>query len=293
VAVKVIINTDIMHEQGRIECSVLQHLNKIDSSNSHYVVRMFETYVFRRHICATFEILGQNLYEYSRTMRFRPMPARQVRPTARELLEAIAFCHQNSIVHCDVKPENILVDVAGFPHIKLIDFGSSCYIGQQRYDYIQSRFYRAPEVILGLRYGPPMDVWSFACVVLEMIMGKPIFPGATEHEQLDMLMEVFGPIPAVLRNACSRRKEFFTPEGEFIVPQGQKHRQPGGFTLEQITRITDPLLIDLLRKCFAWVQEERISAAEALLHPWFTVKGLVTNRPPTSHILPELNREKK
>jgi serine/threonine protein kinase len=138
-----------------------------------------------------------------------------------------------------------------------------------------------------------MDIWSFACVVLEMIMGKPIFPGANEHEQLDMLMEVFGPIPEVITAACSRRKKYFTPNGEFIVPPGQKHREPGSQTLEQITKITDPLLIDLLKRCFAWVQEERISAAEALLHPWFHVKGLTTLRPQISHILPELIREKK
>jgi dual specificity tyrosine-phosphorylation-regulated kinase 2/3/4 len=157
VALKIIVNTELMHEQGRVECAILQHLNRRDPGDAHHVIRGLDFFVFRTHICITFEVLGANLYEYSRSMRFRPIPPRQAKPAARQMLEALAFCHSNKIVHCDMKPENVLIGPSGFPNVTIIDFGSSCAIGRQRYEYIQSRFYRAPEVILGLDYGPPMD----------------------------------------------------------------------------------------------------------------------------------------
>jgi dual specificity tyrosine-phosphorylation-regulated kinase 2/3/4 len=290
VAVKMIVNTELMHEQGRIECSIVQHINKVDPSNSHHLIRGLDFFVFRCHICAVFEILGQNLYEYSRVMRFRPIQPRHVKPLARQLLEALAFCHEHSVVHCDIKPENVVIDVSGFPNIKLIDFGSSCFVGHQRYDSIQSRFYRAPEVILGIRSGRPMDIWSFACIAIELIIGKPIFPGGNGHEQLDLLMEVFGPMPEALKANCSRRKEFFTTDGRFVGVKGRRGRRPGSVSLEIATHITDSMFLDLLAKCFEWKQEDRISAADALNHPWFQAKEEAGGRPTVSHILPELIR---
>jgi dual specificity tyrosine-phosphorylation-regulated kinase 2/3/4 len=290
VALKIIVNTELMHEQGRVECSIVQELNKIDPSNSHHLIRGLDFFIFRRHICAAFEILGQNLYEYSRSMRFRPISPKEIKTTAKQLLEALSFCHEHSIVHCDLKPENVLIDITGFPNVKLIDFGSSCFVGHQRYEYIQSRFYRAPEVILGIRYGPPMDIWSFACILIEMIIGKPIFPGDNEHELLGMLIHVLGPVPETLRTKCSRKKEFFTSDGKFVGVKGHRYHRPGTLSLEVATHITDPLLLDLLKKCFEWKQEDRITAADALKHPWFHVKETVGMRPQTSRIFPELIR---
>ncbi|VDQ02756.1 unnamed protein product [Trichobilharzia regenti] len=78
----------------------------------------------------------------------------------------------NKVIHCDLKPENILLRRAGKSKIKVIDFGSSCYINECPYNYIQSRFYRAPEVILGLPYGTPIDMWSLGCILAEFITGK-------------------------------------------------------------------------------------------------------------------------
>lgn len=289
VALKVIVNTEIMQEQGRIEVGIIQHLNSLDKAGNEHIIRGLDFFIFRRHICATFEILGQNLYEYSRSIRFRPIASSAMKPIAQQILSALAFCHTNGVVHCDMKPENILLTPGGFKGIKVIDFGSSCFVGHQRYEYIQSRFYRAPEVILGVQYGPPMDIWSFGCIVIEMMIGKPIFPGNDEHEQLDMLMEVFGPPPKDLLMKCSRKHEFFTSDGRLRVPKDRRRRrQIGSITLQQITRITDNLLIDLLNRCFEWDQTKRITAVEALNHPYFTAKEININAP--ANALPGLIR---
>lgn len=94
-----------------------------------------------------------------------------------QILHSLSFMHNNKIVHCDIKPENIMLKEAHKTGIKIIDFGSSCYEEQQFYTYIQSRYYRAPEVILGLKYTSAIDMWSLGCVLAELYLGYPMFPG--------------------------------------------------------------------------------------------------------------------
>lgn len=89
---------------------------------------------------------------------------------------------EHKIVHCDLKPENILLCHPNKSGIKVIDFGSGTYEKEQYYTYIQSRYYRAPEVILGVRYSPAIDMWSMGCILYELFTGTPLFTGEDEHE---------------------------------------------------------------------------------------------------------------
>ena len=82
---------------------------------------------------------------------------------------------ENEIIHCDIKPENILLRRPNKSGIKIIDFGSGTFENKQFYTYIQSRFYRAPEIILGIKYTPAIDMWSFGCMLYELCIGKPLF----------------------------------------------------------------------------------------------------------------------
>ena len=75
----------------------------------------------------------------------------------------------------------------------MIDFGSSCFESEKLYTYIQSRFYRSPEIILGLGYSTQIDMWSFGCLLCELYLGYPIFAGDSEYDQLLAMMEVLGP----------------------------------------------------------------------------------------------------
>ncbi len=86
------------------------------------------------------------------------------------------------MIHCDLKPENILLKQANKSGIKIIDFGSSCLWNQRIYTYIQSRFYRAPEIILGIPYTCAIDMWSFGCILAELYSGYPLFPGESETD---------------------------------------------------------------------------------------------------------------
>ena len=105
---------------------------------------------------------------------------------ARQMLQALAYMREERIIHCDLKPENILIEdkksdfVKG--KIKIIDLGSSCFHEERLYTYIQSRFYWAPEIILGIPYTSAIDMWSFGCILIELFVGFPIFPGESEAE---------------------------------------------------------------------------------------------------------------
>lgn len=111
-------------------------------------------------------------------------------------MQSLVFLREHSIIHCDLKPENILLKKPNKSGIKLIDFGSSCFSEEKIYTYIQSRFYRAPEIMLAIPYTSAIDMWSFGCILAELATGFPIFPGECEPEQMSLIIELIGMPPA-------------------------------------------------------------------------------------------------
>lgn len=89
-----------------------------------------------------------------------------------QCLEALQFLHGLGLIHCDLKPENILVKSYSRCEVKVIDFGSSCFQTDHLCSYVQSRSYRAPEVILGLPYDKKIDIWSLGCILAELCTGN-------------------------------------------------------------------------------------------------------------------------
>jgi dual specificity tyrosine-phosphorylation-regulated kinase 2/3/4 len=268
VALKIIVNTAAMRTQGRTECSLVQMLNGASGFTDAHIVRAMDSFTFRRHICAAFEVLGRNLYDVCPSAKGRRLGGAQLRAIARCVLTSLAFMHSNSVLHADMKPENVLLVPDSADDVRVIDFGSSCLVGHEHFEYIQSRFYRAPEVILGMSYGPPIDIWSFGCMLAEMAVGRPLFPGADEPEQMPLLIEVLGLPPREIVNGCKRKKVFFQSDGKPLRPNTCERRKPGGKSLKDATRLTDDLLLDLIAKCLEWDQTNRITAADALGHPW-------------------------
>ena len=124
---------------------------------------------------------------------------------------------ENNIVHCDLKPENILLRKINKSGIKIIDFGSGCFENEKIYTYIQSRFYRAPEIVLGIPYNSAIDMWSFGCIVFECLVGVPIFAGENENDQMASIMEVVGIPPRSLIDKATRRKVFFDDDYQPIM----------------------------------------------------------------------------
>jgi serine/threonine protein kinase len=117
---------------------------------------------------------------------------KSIRHIAVQILNTLKLLKSYSIIHCDLKPENILIEDREKLTVKLIDFGSGCFEREQIYTYIQSRFYRAPEIMLGIPYTTAIDIWSFGCILAELFIGFPLFPGRAEPDQITLLVEALG-----------------------------------------------------------------------------------------------------
>ncbi|KAI3708265.1 hypothetical protein L2E82_37430 [Cichorium intybus] len=128
-----------------------------------------------------------------------------------KILYGLALMKDAAIIHCDLKPENILLCTSVKPAaIKIIDFGSACMEDHTVYSYIQSRYYRSPEVLLGYQYTTAIDMWSFGCIVAELFLGVPLFPGALEFDLLRRMIKILGEQPPdyVLKEAKNTSKFF-------------------------------------------------------------------------------------
>ncbi|GAA0149160.1 protein modifying enzyme [Lithospermum erythrorhizon] len=197
VAVKVIKNQPAYHQQALVEVSILTTLNrKFDPEDKHHIVRIYDYFVFQRHLCIAFELLATNLYELIKLNQFRGLSLSIVQLFSRQILRGLALMKDAGIIHCDLKPENILLCTSTKPPgIKIIDFGSACMEDRTVYSYIQSRYYRSPEVLLGYQYTTAIDMWSFGCIVAELFLGLPLFPGASEYDLLRKMIKILGGQP--------------------------------------------------------------------------------------------------
>lgn len=223
VAIKIIKNDLNWSLQAVYEIKMLKHLNDkfkngVTSNtngdaqyNEDYgndnsgcpILTYFDHFHFRGHMCIVTEVLSLNLYSLLEITKFKGVSGSLLKDFSTKILEGLEFIHDNKIIHCDIKPENIMIKLpTGFKPdtplddndfiVKIIDFGSSCFNDEISYSYIQSRFYRAPEVITGAKYNKMIDIWSFGCVIAEMYSGFPLFPGKNELEQIGLIAEVIG-----------------------------------------------------------------------------------------------------
>lgn len=270
VAIKIIRNKKRFHHQALIEVRILDHLRKKDKDGSHNVIHMLDHFYFRNHLCISFELMSLNLYELIKRNNYQGFSLSLIRRFANSLVQCLRLLHKENIIHCDLKPENVLLKQRGSSSIKVIDFGSSCYSHQRVYTYIQSRFYRSPEVILGLQYGTAIDMWSLGCILAELYTGYPLFPGENEVEQLACVMEVLGTPPEDVIMNASRRRLFFDSKGNprCITNSKGRKRKPGSKDLALAIRCNDPLFVDFISKCLQWDPKKRMTPDEALRHEW-------------------------
>ncbi|KNE67776.1 CMGC/DYRK/YAK protein kinase [Allomyces macrogynus ATCC 38327] len=210
VAVKVIKNKPAYFNQSLTEVKVLELLNhKYDKNDTHHILRLKDSFVFRRHLCLVFEQLSINLYELIKQNQFRGLSLKLVRVFTAQILDALVCLAEAKLIHADLKPENLLLKNAHDTQIKVIDLGSACQEQQTVYTYIQSRFYRSPEVLLGLPYTNAIDMWSLGCIVAELFLGLPLFPGTSEYNQVSRIVDMLGMPPTYMIEVGKNAKAFF------------------------------------------------------------------------------------
>jgi negative regulator of PHO system len=177
-----------------------------------------------------------------------------------QLLRGIKFCHANMVMHGDLKPQNLLISSTG--QLKLADFGLARAFGIPVNTFsneVVTLWYRTPDVLLGSKaYNASIDIWSAECIMAEMYTGRAFFPGTTNEDQLVRIFRVMGTPserswPGISQYTESRQNltVYATQDWRVSVPQ------------------IDPAGIDLLQRMLQLRPELRISAADALDHPWF------------------------
>ena len=204
-----------------------------------------------------------------------------IRDRFTKLLEALEFMHNLGITHCDVKPDNVCIQIDDPSIIKLIDFGSCLCSESTTNSYMQNRWYRAPDVMLGMPQtdAKKMDVWSVACTVVHLHLGYPVFRGASVAAVLAAQQAVLGPYPvSFLQNSSPEiRPMHFTPDDALyqIVPAQLPHEgplvqklTPTSTPLAQLLSGADPLMLDLLTSMLNYEPGVRPGMTEALAHPF-------------------------
>uniref|UniRef100_A0A061RJ98 Dual-specificity kinase n=1 Tax=Tetraselmis sp. GSL018 TaxID=582737 RepID=A0A061RJ98_9CHLO len=299
VAIKVVRNVPKYRDAAMIELEVLNTVMHNDPASAWHCVRLREWFDYRGHICMVFEKLGPSLFDFLRKNRYRPFPLAFVRRFAEQLIEAVAYLHRLSLVHTDLKPENILlaksnynkINVPGIGKripavdvIRLIDFGSATFEEQYHSTVVSTRHYRAPEVILGMGWSFPCDIWSIGCIVVELLTGDALFQTHENFEHLAMMEAVLGRIPEHMIAQANRHMSKYFYKNRLDWPRGAssieselavKRMQPlskivgTASEVEPIPGVHDSLL-DLLSGLLRYEPDRRMTAEEALQHPFFS-----------------------
>ncbi|GMH01880.1 hypothetical protein Nepgr_003719 [Nepenthes gracilis] len=216
-AVKIIRNNETMLRAGMEELVILKKLVGADPDDRRHCVRFLSSFKYRNHLCLVFESLHMNLREVLKKFgRNIGLKLTGVRAYAKQLFIALKHLRNCGVLHCDIKPDNMLVNDAKNV-LKLCDFGNAMLAGKNELTpYLVSRFYRAPEIILGLPYDHPMDMWSVGCCLYELYSGKVLFPGPTNNDMLRMHMELKGPFPKKMLRKGAFTDQHFDQDLNFL-----------------------------------------------------------------------------
>jgi len=292
VAIKIIRNKPIFYNQACVELRLLQKMSSLDPQGVNGIVRVRHYFHHLNHLCIVFELLSINLYELLSITQYTGVSLNLVRKFGQQLLVSLAFLARPeiNIIHCDIKPENVLLCDSKRSLIKLIDFGSSASADKpvSLYKYVQSRYYRSPEVILGLPYSFPIDMWSLGCLLVEMHVGSPLFDGKNELDQLVKIINYLGPPPQHMLAASNRMQKLcvqdadgrivFVPEFERCITKrslidfiGVNTCGPNGARAGQRghTESDYYCFYNLITRMLTYDPNERITPEEALQHPFF------------------------
>ncbi|KAG2199393.1 hypothetical protein INT47_001575 [Mucor saturninus] len=287
-AIKIIRAIPKYRDASKIEIRVLNTLKQHDPLNLNKCIHLVEWFDHRNHICMVFELLGQSVFDFLKSNQFKPFPQGQIQQLAKQLFTSVAFLHDLKLVHTDLKPENILLvnppdkqASLSSTDIRLIDFGSATFEKDYHSAVVSTRHYRAPEIILGLGWSYPCDIWSIGCILVEFFTGDALFQTHDNLEHLAMMHSVLGPIPlAMILAANKEAQKFFYKESKKLkYPITKTTRQSKKYVsaLKPLSEMIVPnnlhnnCLLDLLTKMLVYEPSQRITARDALRHPFFQI----------------------
>ncbi|KAI1464721.1 kinase-like protein [Daldinia caldariorum] len=314
VAIKIIRAVQKYRDASRIELRVLQTLKANDEENRNRCIHLRDCFDYRGHICIVMDLLGSSVFDFLKSNNFVPFPNSQIQSFARQLFTSVAFLHDLNLIHTDLKPENILLCDSAYQtftynrripsssagvsrqatqrkvlldtEIRLIDFGSATFQDEYHSSVVSTRHYRAPEIILGLGWSFPCDIWSIGCILVEFFTGDALFQTHDNLEHLAMMENVCDSridthlVQAVnkmaTRSTGNAASKYFK-RLKLDYPTAETTRASRRFVknmkrLSDIIPASSPFLrsfLDLLQKIFVYDPAKRITARQALEHEWF------------------------
>jgi serine/threonine-protein kinase PRP4 len=292
-AIKIIRNNEMMHKTGLKELEFLKRLNDADAEDKFHCLRLFRHFYHKNHLCLVLEPLSMNLREVLKKYgKDIGLHIKAVRSYSQQLFLALKMLKRCSILHADIKPDNILVNESKLL-LKLCDFGSAAHVSEMDITpYLVSRFYRAPEIILGMSYDHGIDLWSTAVTIFELYTGRIMFPGKSNNEMLKLIMDLKGKMPNRLIRKGTFRELHFDGNFNFLYHEVDKVTQRekvtsistispskdlfadmvGGQRLpeDQLRKVTQ--LKDFLEKILVFDPAKRLSINHALAHPFIQDK---------------------
>ncbi|XP_067139350.1 serine/threonine-protein kinase PRP4 homolog isoform X2 [Centruroides vittatus] len=293
VAVKIIRNNEVMHKTGLKELEMLRRLNDADPDDKFHCLRLFRHFFHKQHLCLVFEPLSMNLREVLKKYgKDVGLHIKAVRSYSQQLFLALKLMKRCNILHADIKPDNILVNESKLV-LKLCDFGSASHVAENDITpYLVSRFYRAPEIILGLGYDFGIDMWSVGCTLYELYTGKIMFAGKSNNQMLKFFMDLKGKFPNKLIRKGAFREQHFDSNCNFLsheVDKVTEREKVVVLTNINASRDLQAELIgsqrlpddqyrkvcqlkDLLEKILMLDTAKRVSINHALTHPFIQEK---------------------
>ncbi|XP_061833495.2 cyclin-dependent kinase-like 5 isoform X1 [Nerophis lumbriciformis] len=262
-------------ENEEVKETTLRELKMLRTLKQENIVELKEAFRRRGKLYLVFEYVEKNMLELLEELP-NGVPAEKVRSYIYQLIKAIHWCHKHDIVHRDIKPENLLISSDDV--LKLCDFGFARNLSEgtdaNYTEYVATRWYRSPELLLGAPYGKAVDMWSVGCILGELSDGQPLFPGESEIDQLFTIQKVLGPLPP------EHMKLFYNnPRFHGLRFPAVNHPQ----TLERrYLGIIGGALLDLLKSLLLLNPGERFLTEQSLNHHAFqSLRLLERPGPPT------------
>lgn len=252
----------ILYEDDGIPSTALREISLLRDLNNVNVIQLYDVHSSRLNLYLIFECLDMDLRAFLKS--YGPIRDTVLRSAAYQCFQGLDFCHGRRILHRDLKPQNVLIDVKTM-RLVLADFGLARAFSMPLRVYtheVVTLWYRAPEILLGqVRYGPTMDIWSLGCIVAEMATADALFPGDSEIDTIFKIFRMLGTPSEEVWPGVTTLRDF-------------KHRFPKwqDTQLAEVRRSASSLGdegIDLLQLCLKYNLVDRPSARRLLRHSFF------------------------
>ncbi|KJZ73329.1 hypothetical protein HIM_07333 [Hirsutella minnesotensis 3608] len=302
VAIKIMRNNYALRRGGYKEIKILEKLNNDDVAGKKHIIKLERSFEHGGHLCMVFEGMEMNLRDVLRKFGHNVgINLEATRKFARQIFIALDHMRKNDIIHADLKPDNILINDTR-QIVKICDLGTAidrsdaATAHSQVMPYLISRFYRAPEVILGSHFDYGIDMWSIGCTLFELFTGKILFPGSSNNQMLKIIMETRGRMHPKLYKRGELWNMHFDDKDNFISIETNKatnrdvsrvtvikptrnigsflDKAGAGMTMEEKKDLDD--FRNLLDGCLMLHPERRITPSQALQHPF--VKKVLSSK---------------